>query len=131
MAPQVVYPDATEMACDCVRDALTDIHVGSVIPDPRPDEFVVIRRVGGLREFPVVDNPTLTVEAYSQTEQDAHDLLQLARAALFAAEGETHAGHQVYLVTDVGGPAALPDPETDQPRYTSTVALKTRGGPPA
>jgi hypothetical protein len=120
----IVFPDAVQLVCDHLRTRLATIPVGSQVPTDRPATFVRIVRVGGVRRNLVTDEATLTIEAWAATEQAAHDLSQLARAYVHAMLG----GGDVYRVTEFSGPALLPDPLSDLPRYSFTVAIATVGG---
>ena len=127
--PVVVFPDAAAAVTSRLGDEL-DIETDHKVPNPRPDEFIVVRRVGGPRRDLVTDEATLTIEAWAQTEEAAHDLAQLARAHVHAMAGTTEGDARVYRVGEFAGPASLPDPESDQPRYTLTVTVAVRGATP-
>lgn len=123
MIEAIVFPDAVELVCDELRARLDTVHVGSQVPTTRPTSFVRVTRVGGVRRSLVADEATLTVESWASTEQAAHDLNQLCRAYLYAMPGDGF----VYRITEIGGPAFLPDPDSDQPRFSFTAAVVTRG----
>lgn len=128
MLPVVVFPDAEDIAAGWLRLNLPGSpHVGTQVPASRPNEFVVVRRTGGVSSGPVTDEPIVAVEAWSTSPAAAHDLAQLARAYLHAVVGEQIDNVAVYRVVDVGGPVNLPDPESDQPRYTFSVQITLRG----
>jgi hypothetical protein len=124
----IVFPDAVEIVCDHLRSELPDhgytaIQVVSAVPTTRPAMFVRVDRVGGVRRNLVTDEPTLTVETWAATDQAAHDLSQICRALLYAMPG----GGSVYRVTEFSGPARLPDPLSDSPRYSFTAAVAVVG----
>ena len=121
MIEAIVFPDAVELVCDHLRIQLAPTPVVSRVPTTRPAAFVKVTRVGGVRRNLVTDEPTLTIEAWAATEQAAHDLSQLARAHVYAMPGDG----DVYRVTEFSGPALLPDPLSDQPRFSFTVAVAT------
>lgn len=121
MRPVVIFPDAVEVIIGHLADVLDD-PVEPRVPNPRPDRFLTVQRVGGARRTIVTDAPLLAFEAWAQSDQDAHDLAQLARAHVHALVGTA-----VYLVEEAGGPALLPDPESHQSRYVFTVAVHLRG----
>lgn len=123
MIEPIVFPDAVEVVCDHLRTELDPTPVVSRVPTTRPAAFVRVMRVGGVRRNLVTDEATLTVEAWAASEQAAHDLAQLARAHIYAMPGDG----DVYRVTEFSGPALLPDPLSDQPRYSLTVAVATVG----
>lgn len=131
MADTILFPDATLAAITCLSGALDDraspAIVRSRVPNPRPDLFVTVRRIGGVQRNLVVDQAMLSVEAWATLDEDAHDLAQLCRGILNAAEGTAHSGTLIYRCDEIGGPALLPDPDSDQPRYVATYLIATRG----
>lgn len=102
------------------------IHVSSTVPNPRPAEFVQVVRTGGPLRDLVVDDAQLTVDSWSTSDEDAHDLAQMCRALLHAATGRQLAGHQVYRVVEFAGPALLADPLSDTPRYRASYQVPVR-----
>lgn len=125
----VLFPDATDVVCRLL-DPVLPVPVRSKVPNPRPDSFVTIRRTGGPRKDLVTDNAQITVEAWAETEEEAHDLAQVARAHIGAASGSVVAGVAIYRVTEQAGPGILPDPVSDQPRYSQTFNIALRGVTP-
>lgn len=126
--PSVVFGDATAAVVGLLATALSPTQVHSRVPATRPDEFVTALRVGGARRNVVVDDATVLVEAWAAGVDRAHDLAQLARAAVHAAHGD-RVGPQSLLVCDTAefaGPAMQPDPLTSQARYTLTVQVSLR-----
>ena len=122
----VLFPDATFVVVSHLTDALT-VPVYSQVPSSRPASFVVVRRVGGVRRNEVTDEPMLTIECWAMKPEQAADLAATARAHVDAMAGETIEGTAVYRVTDIAGPAFLPDPDSDMPRYSFTVSAAMRG----
>lgn len=122
----VAYPDAVNVAISWLTDQLGAIVLPRV-PNPRLAEMVVVRRTGGVRLNLVADDAVLTVEAWAASDEAAHDLAQEARGYLHAMRGEVIEGVTVYRIADVGGPAFLPDPDSDVPRYTFSVSAAMRG----
>lgn len=132
MSDSVLFTDAAALVIDELRAALeerdNDAAVGHSAPNPRPPAgFVLVRRVGGLRRDLVTDEPMLVIEAWHPSAATAHDLIQTARLVVHAMHGRAVDGVPVYRVTEVSGPAFLPDPLSDQPRYTMTVQVAVRG----
>jgi hypothetical protein len=132
-APPVLFPDSTSVAVGWLRQWFTDraetAPVGQRVPSPRPDRFVTIARTGGVRSNVVTDKPLLTVEAWGSSDEQAHDLAQLARTGLHAMRGRSVAGVAVYRINEAGGPVNLPDPVSQQSRYTFTLEVAMRGAP--
>lgn len=121
------FPDSAAAVISVVDAAVAE-PVRSRPPNPRPAAFVTVRRVGGVRRNLVVDEATLSVEAWAATEQAAHDLAQQARAAIHAAQGTVVAGYGTcYRSDEVGGPVWDPDPESEQARYSFSVSVAFRG----
>jgi hypothetical protein len=84
-------------------------------------------RTGGPRLNLVVDSAQVTVEAWAADDVAAHDLAQAARAVIGGMEGTSVGGTLVYHVDEFSGPGNLPDPESNQSRYTWTMSVNTRG----
>lgn len=122
----VLFPDATLVVVSHLDENLTP-PVYSKVPTTRPASFVVVRRVGGVRRNEVTDEPMLTVECWASTDEAAADLAALAFAHIDDMPGQTIEGTPVYRITDVSGPQYLPDPESQQPRYSFTFIAAMRG----
>lgn len=126
-AETIVFPDATLTIVDILEAALPgfgcDVPIGGHVPNPRPAVFVRVLRTGGVRATLVTDAAQVTVESWASRTGDAHDLAQLVRAVLLAAPGA--AG--VVAVEELSGPADLPDPESNQHRFTQSFLVHTRG----
>lgn len=123
----VIFGDAAAVAIGYLRAELglyAEVHKD--IPDPRPAKFVTVRRGGGIRRSVVSDQPLLLVECWAETSEDAHDLAQMCRGLLYAMRGTVQGDLAVYRVDEVGGPADLPDPLSNQSRYTFTVQVHLR-----
>lgn len=136
--PAVIMPNAEKVlvaffeAAFAELDGFDDLEVWSRIPDPRPDRWLLVRRVGGGRRDQICDNPMMAIEAWSGSKaeprpSDAHDVCQTALALLHGARGQAIAGTTLSRIEDVAGPANLPDPTSEQPRYTTTVSVVLRG----
>lgn len=122
---EVTFPDAVDVAIAALGGTGLDAH--GRVPTVRPAEFIRIRRVGGAKQSPVMDGANLVIESWAGTDTAAHDNLQTARTALFAASGTVVAGTTVGRVTEFSGPGDLPDPDSDQPRVTMTIVFPCRG----
>lgn len=131
MTEVVLFPDAAAVWIGYLADALSDrdddTPVVPRIPNPRPDRFVLVRRTGGVSRDRVIDDGQITVESWDTTDEDAHDLAQLCRGVLLAAVGNTYSGVALYRVVEVSGPANVPDPESQSPRYSQTFLTALRG----
>lgn len=131
MLPVVVYPDAEALVLDAIADELS-VTKHSVVPTDRDgtETFLACRRVGGPNRDVVVDDATLSIEAWAPTKAAAHDLIQQARGVLHSLVGSQLDGVPVYDVSEFAGPAYLPDPDSSHPRYTLTASVSLRGSTP-
>lgn len=128
----VVFGDVVAVLLGTIHDTLP-ITTGSRVPNPRPDEFVIARRIGGDRMTPVTEITTVFFECWSSTPADADDLAAAVRRVIFALAppgtwaGSVIDGLSIARIDDVGGPAYQPDELSDQPRATFTVSVTVRG----
>jgi hypothetical protein len=88
--------------------------------------MVKVNRTGGPRLDLVREQAQVTFECWDAELQDAHDLAQLVRGLIWVMPGR-YAATTTYKVGELGGLANLPDPATENPRYTFTVLITTRG----
>jgi hypothetical protein len=122
----VEFPDTTTLVVDYLADVV-DVDVFSEVPNPRPDSFVVVRRLGGVRRNLVSDGAQIGVDCFGTDDVDAYELATTARAHLFAMYGQVVDGVQVYRVDELAGPSSSPDPDSGQARYTFQQSVMVRG----
>lgn len=127
----VLFPDAPERIADAIqvghRRAFTsELETFNRTPSPRPAEFVKVLGVGGNSRDRVTDVATVAVEAWAATRSRAAALAQEVRAVIHAMEGSTFDGYSVQEVAEYAAPGDLPDPLSDQFRYTATYAIAIR-----
>ena len=133
MSEIIVAPDAetiiikyltTELAA---QPGYATTKAYSKIPATRPTKFVRVLRTGGVREF-VIDRAQITIEAWADKAIDASNLMQLTRGLMHAIDKVTVGAvtYQFYDPQEFSGPANLPDPESDQERYTETFSVGVR-----
>ena len=131
MQEVIVFPDAALTITTYLRAELAarsdTATVGTRVPDIRPDRFIRIERLGGVRTNLVTDSALITAECWAASESAAAELGQLVRALIFAAEGTTQTGVTIYKVTEVGGLAHFPDVDTEHERYVFTAQIGLRG----
>ncbi len=131
MAPAVVFPDTAALCIARIKATLPTSYgataFGTHVPNPRPTQFVLARRVGGALQTPVTDAATITFECWAATDAAAHDLAQACLALIRAMAGTTQSGTPVYRVGEFAGPTDLPDPLSSTPRFVFTVAVHVRG----
>jgi hypothetical protein len=124
MTEVVVFPDVEAVLVEALP-ALLDVPVSTRVPNPRPDAFVRVTRVGGSRRDRITDRALVVVEAWASTTGDAFDLGALARGQIEALTEAQHGPLRGY--EEVGGLQAFPDPDTETPRYQLTALLDLRG----
>lgn len=88
---------------------------GAKLPDPIPDDYVQIRRIGGPALPPVRDQPLIQFSSWAATGQLAMDMLHTLRPLLFALVGTATLGPVVYDVAEQAGPTSTTDPQTGRP----------------
>lgn len=135
MAEILIAPDVVALAIGWLRTELPTIPdqnavpVHRAVPDPRPPTFITCRLAPGSGidpALPVVDVVQLNFEAWAPTVAAAQDLAQNARAVMLAAKGVVVSGIQVYRAEDFAGPAELPDPLSNLPRFVFSIQLSIR-----
>ncbi|MGW4728848.1 hypothetical protein ACWEQC_06655 [Streptomyces shenzhenensis] len=136
--PVVTFPDAEHVAVTVLRAALPGgTHIGTEWPlgwtGKLASGVVSVTRGGGatVQRF-VTEDVTLDIDVLAATKADAHDLAQLVRAHLRAAEGTTAGGAQIYTVADLSliWLPHLPDAGTDPiPRYVLVMQMRLRARP--
>lgn len=127
MSTVATFPDAEMVIAEYLRNASSCSDVNTKIPNPRPSPLVLVRRVGGPRLNVVADDALLAIECWDADEADAQALAQECRTLLHLMRGTTTDGAVIYRVAEAGGPQNLPDPLSDEPRYTFTVSVAMRG----
>lgn len=133
--PVVVFPDAEAAVTGYLRGVLdAAVHVGTEWPeqllDKLPGGVVSVSRGGGATSMRLVlDEPTIDIDVLAADKAAAHDLTQLVRGQMFAAEGRTIGGGHVYRVEDTSL-AWLPwipaDGAAPIPRYVLVMNLRVR-----
>lgn len=129
MAQVVRYEDSEELLRVLVAAKVSEV-LGSAIggstkvPNPRPAEFLVIRRIGGSARDLVTDVPVIQIEAWAATESRAGLIANTARAVVHWLRDIN--GRTVELVEEVTGPVSFPDGSA-QARYIASYAIAVRG----
>lgn len=127
--PALLFPNAPALVGGHLETALQArgqrAPVSPRIPNPRPSRFLVVARLGGVRQT-VTDAAQLTVECWEATPDRADDLAQLVRALLAAMADTVIGGVNVYRVDELSGPQDLPHP-SGQPRRVLNVVVHLRG----
>lgn len=106
-----------------LADRLAGVPVYASPPRDPPARFVLIDRVGGVRDL-ASDTPRITVEAWAPTKSSAYALCLEARAVIFNPMPPLPGGIRVLRRTEVGGPAHEPPTTSGWDRYRWSVELK-------
>ena len=103
------------------------IPVGSRVPDDRPAEFIVARRLPAPEVPPVRDTYRLDVQHWvAEDEPRAIELCNITRTALRALAGNDGLGVTVYQVNTFKGISVVNDPDTGTPIGWVTYDLIVR-----
>lgn len=105
---------------------IVSVPVASRVPDPRPAQWVQLRRVGGTQQRPVRDQPRVDAIAWADSDPDAWDLAELVRRSVHGLTGTTTLGPVVYRVDETLGPRQLDDELTGSPRVWATYSISIR-----
>jgi hypothetical protein len=127
MLQSLAFPDIEDLLTAHL-EAVLDVPAGTRPADAT--SFVRVLRTGGPAPTRVTDSPQVTVEAYAARESAAIALLGRARRALADLPGTELDGWAVKSVDEIGGPANLPDPNSELYRYTYTAVVQVRGKQP-
>lgn len=100
--------------------------VATRVPDPRPNEWLQIRRVGGAKLPPVRDKARIDLTAWALDEPAAMALLLRVRGLVTNLFGTTAVGVEVYRVEETLGPRQVDDPPTGTAQAWMTVAITYR-----
>lgn len=121
----MAYPDIIALLVAYLDPLLTG-PVATNVPDPRPDEWTQIRRIGGAQRRPVCDQPRIDVFSNALTYPAAWPLADTARRSIHALKGATVGGAVVYRIEETLGPRQSDDPLTGRPRYWATYSILVR-----
>lgn len=122
----ILFPDV-EAALVAHLGGLLAVPVSTKVPNPRPSEFVRLRRVGGTRRDLVTESALVVFECWADDTVAASDLGRLTLAHVHEMPDVEVAGAVIRRVVEVGGLQEYPDPETGSPRYQFTVQIDTKG----
>lgn len=127
MVQTLAFPDIEDLLSTHLGTAL-GVPVGTRMASV--STFVRILRTGGPAPTRVTDSPQVTIEAYHPRESGALALMGQARRVLADLPGTELDGWAVKSVTELGGPANLPNPTTESHRYTYSAVVQIRGKQP-
>lgn len=116
------FPDTDAMVLSFLTPRVSvPVHV--TVPADRPVSFIRAWRNGGSAASRVLDNATVTVEAWSGSSVEAATLAEDVRGLFHHSYT---AMPLVRGVEEISGPYSIPDPESGSPRYRFSVRLRVR-----
>lgn len=127
----IVFPNAGRAVIDHLETRLAALGqacpVVHTVPKSRPAKFVKVIRTGGIRQTLVTDSAQLTFEAWANSPTVAETLIEYVRAVIHAMKATVVSGVRIAAIEELSGPADLPDPDSQQYRYTFSAFVQTRG----
>jgi hypothetical protein len=134
MAELIVFPDVEDLLrrhfAERIPPRISGVQAfAATLPATLPAKSVLVRRTGGPADSLVIDRAQITCESRAKTPGAAHELAQLVRALIGAAEREGVIGDvPVYDVREFSGPYLDPDPlNPTHARYSATYQVAVRG----
>jgi hypothetical protein len=126
MVEQIRFPHAGTLAIALLNANLPSgltayKRVPASAGNPTPSEFIVVTVAGGIAETLITNAAQLVVDGYAATDARAYEICDVALSILRSADG---------LIRGARGfsyPQNLPDPATNQIRYTSTGDVRVWG----
>lgn len=130
-AGQVTFQDAVSVIRAGLIAADAGRQVVGKVPNPRPAEFVHLRRTGGVAVH-VADRAFVTVDCWAATDLEASALAAGVRRDLHALSGSavdvSGTRVPVYGVAELAGPADVPDEgESESSRVRQSFEIGLRG----
>lgn len=121
MRRELDWPDATTILAEHLVAA--GYTVRWAVPSPRPDEFLVVRRVGSGAPSTYLDEARMDVECWSGGPSDdpkpAHELAASVRADILALP----ASDAPVTKTRISNVVAFNDPQSNSPRVLIACSM--------
>lgn len=92
------------------------------VPDPRPDEFTTVERVGGTSSVGI-DAPVVAVQAWAKSRARAEEIALDVRDMVLVRGPDLVP--EIRGVTVAGGPYQFADPDSRQERYQIQFSFTT------
>lgn len=100
-----------------------DVRVGKKIPNPLPDKFIQVRRIGGSTGSAVLDRPRIDCLVFLDNPGERKDLAIETHALLLAIANDTVGDALLYSAEDFLAPIDVPDP-VDETRTVSMLTVE-------
>lgn len=112
--------DIEQVVIDYISDRL-DVPVYAEVPNPRPEQFVIVERTGGPHKTIGMDQPLMAIQAWSTTRANAAQLAYQVDAVIFDLQDED--GRVTYV--DRNSMYNYPDEDSGTPRYQMVYDMMT------
>lgn len=73
--------DILSVLCNYLSER-TGLLTATEIPKTTPKRFITVIRNGGARDYAALDRPTITVQAWAETEAAAYEVMQDVRSLM-------------------------------------------------
>lgn len=122
----VVAPDPVATVVAYLSDVL-EVPVKGAVPQEKPATFVSVASTGGAgRRDLVLEEATVSIDAWAETDDDAHALARLIEAHMLMARFNTTTIRNAF---SYGAPGDFPDPLSGTPRARATYSITLRAAP--
>lgn len=119
--------DVVSLVRKLIHDRL-GVRVPATVPDPRPTEFVLVRREGGRRRDALVDVAGVGIECWAQSDARARELSDEVSDLMLLLH---HRGFSLGIDSSVEEVRRSdPDVETETPRWYASYTLVTHNDQP-
>lgn len=108
---------------------LPGVPIRDEMPEVRPSQFIVVRRVGGGQVFPHQDRAALLIEFWAESSAVAAQMAKAGRSALRNAGGTSVNNVFVYGWENEHGPTDFNDPRIQDRRrcqLTGDLLISTK-----
>lgn len=122
----VMFGDIEAVAVSWLASRMSPVSVGTEVPAERELEMVRVTLAGGSQPDLVSEWSMLACQTWAAESVRASELCRLVKAYLCALDGQLVNGVFVQKVRVVGAPLYFPDPDTNSPRYQTTLEIRHR-----
>ena len=125
---QVAFGDAVAtVRLGLIAAGITPLIVAE-IPNPRPDEFIHLTRVGGTVALEVFDRAAITADCWAPSLEDAMELGGSVRQQMHRMQGTTVGNVTVGRVIEIAGLSSGTDRgQSEQHRARQSFQIDLRG----
>lgn len=122
----VVFGDLEAVAVSWLAPRLSPVLVGTEIPAERAVEMVRVTLVGGSQPDLVSEWSMIACQTWAADSVRASELCRLVKAHLLALDGQMVGEVFIQKVRVIGAPLYFPDPDSNSPRYQTTLEIRHR-----